>query len=131
MKIPIRLNNRKPKVIDYLFKHDKVKYHEILLDDIYDPTSFLDNIAYRYEFDRVPARIELKENHTYSVYALYNNQEELLGDFYDLYRDISDTNQRHWIFIVGGKAWKFEEDEETYDIKIKGTFYAPYDVYLT
>lgn len=131
MKIKIRLDNSKPKVIDYLFKHNKVKYHEILNDDIYDPTPFIDNIAYRYEFDRVQARIELKDNFIYSVYAIYDNQEELVGDFYDLRRDIQTTKKRYWIFIVGGKAWKYEEDEDTYEPKIKGSFYAPYELYLT
>ncbi len=131
MKIKIRLDNNKPKVINYLFKQNKVRYHEILNDDIYNPTSFFDDITFRYEFDRVQARIELKDNFIYSVYAIYDNQEELVGDIYDLHREISSTDKRYWIFIVGGKAWKYEEDEDTYELKIKGSFIAPYELYLT
>lgn len=122
--------NKKPKFIDYLFKHSGVKtFYPYSNEFNYDPYDY--NITYAYEYQPVKAKVKYDVAHGYMVYAVYNNQEEYIGGIEVMDQSFDFDNKKYEIVTSGGKAYKIIEKEidgETIESYV--TTSTPYQMYL-
>ena len=132
MRKQVILTNPKPKFIDFMFRNNMVIYHNPYVEDLYDPTSYVEDITLRYEFDKINGILK-DEGNRYDVYARYKGNEELIG--YIQKTDVTYlTNNVYSLLTIGGKAWeieeKYDEDECEFYTKVKKQIWIPYEIYL-
>lgn len=128
--------NKKPKYIDYLFKHDGVTFHNPYQYDHYYGKDFLGDITYRYEFQPVKAKIKYNPLHGYEVHAVYGDTTEYIGVLVATSQEYDYDNPKleYYIYTYGGKGYEIIESDDPDDVyeetlKYK-TIYTPYEYYV-